>query len=150
MLHFAKVAFAKEKSTVRESGGQGAPVSGTLYYPRQYLQYSDEMYNGKAIMCRTKEYKYIRRLYEKDEFYDLKKDPKEIDNRIDDPYYREIILEMKEKVLNHYTATCDVVPFQKIQEWIRDCWHTANRRMENNIGNRKSTLKVIFNVDFLW
>lgn len=32
---------------------------------------------------------------------------------MDDLAYREIILEMKEKLLTHYQDTCDVVPFRK-------------------------------------
>ena len=71
------------------------------------------MYNGKATMCRTGDYKYIRRLYEEDEFYDLRLDPKETQNRIGCPEYASIIAEMKEKLLEFYQDTCDVVPFQK-------------------------------------
>ena len=37
----------------------------------------------KATMCRNKNFKYIKRAYEKDEFYDLKQDPGEIKNLID-------------------------------------------------------------------
>ena len=36
-------------------------------------------------MCRTADYKYVRRLYEQDELYDLRADPGELHNRIDDP-----------------------------------------------------------------
>ncbi len=105
--------FRKGEEHCKESGGSGTPISSSLYYPRQYLQYSDEMYNGKAIMHRTKDYKYIRRLYEKDEFYDLKKDPSEIHNLIDSKEYAEIINSMKEGLLEHYMDTCDVVPYKK-------------------------------------
>ncbi len=110
---FCEGGFRKGEEHCKESGGQGEPVPARLYYPRQFLQYSDEMYNGKAIMCRTKDYKYIKRLYEKDEFYDLNKDPLETDNRIDDVKYSEIIMQMKERLLEHYIDTCDAVPISK-------------------------------------
>ena len=110
---FCEGGFRKGEEHCKESGGQGVPKPNGLYYPRQFLQYSDKMYNGKAIMCRTEEYKYIRRLYEKDEFYDLIKDPDETNNRINDPEYGVIIARLKERLLEHYMDTCDVVPFHK-------------------------------------
>lgn len=110
---FCEGGFRKGEEHCKEIGGQKEPNPKGLYYPRQFLQASDEMYNGKAIMCRSKDYKYIRRLYEADEFYDLKQDPKEVKNRIDDPKYKEVILQMKELLLTHYQDTCDVVPLKK-------------------------------------
>ncbi|MHA1727609.1 MAG: sulfatase-like hydrolase/transferase [Promethearchaeota archaeon] len=85
----------------------------TLYWPRIRLQISDdESYHTKATMCRTKDYKYNKRLYEQDELYDLRKDPDEMKNVIDDPSYAKILLELKDKMLTWYQRTCDVVPFE--------------------------------------
>ncbi|MFW9821820.1 MAG: sulfatase-like hydrolase/transferase [Candidatus Thorarchaeota archaeon] len=84
-----------------------------LYWPRVSLQITDDgPYHGKAAMCRTKDYKYIRRLYEKDELYDLNKDPGELNNAIDDPEYNDILLRLKDRMLSWYIETCDVVPFE--------------------------------------
>lgn len=58
-------------------------------------------------------YKYIRRLYEEDEFYDLERDPKEVHNLIGDSMYQKEISACKEKLLTHLLDTADVVPFQK-------------------------------------
>lgn len=110
---FCEGGFRKGENHCKETGGQAEPDPAGIYYPRQFLQASDEMYNGKAVMCRTAEYKYVRRLYESDELYDLKNDPNETDNRINDPFYREVLLDMKERLLEHYQDTCDAVPFQK-------------------------------------
>ena len=110
---FCEGGFRKGEDHCKETGGQAVPDPGGQYYPRQFLQASDEMYNGKATMCRTGDYKYIRRLYEEDEFYDLRLDSKETKNRIGCPEYAPIIAEMKEKLLEFYQDTCDVVPFQK-------------------------------------
>ena len=83
-----------------------------LYWPRVSLQTTDDgPYHGKAIMCRTKDFKYVRRLYEKDEFYDLNRDPGEIHNCIDEPKYGSILANLKERMLTWYVETCDVVPF---------------------------------------
>ena len=63
-----------------------------LYYPRVSLQTKEDdiLMHTKATMCRNKEYKYIKRAYEKDEFYDLKKDPGEMNNLINDLKYDQI------------------------------------------------------------
>ncbi|MFX1457513.1 MAG: sulfatase-like hydrolase/transferase [Promethearchaeota archaeon] len=84
-----------------------------LYWPRVSLQITDDgPYHGKAVMCRTKDYKYVRRLYEKDELYDLNKDPSELYNVIDNPEYKSILFNLKERMLTWYVETCDVVPFE--------------------------------------
>lgn len=82
-----------------------------LYWPRVGLQSQDDApYHTKAAMCRTKTMKYVRRLYEKDELYDLVKDPLEIDNVIDDPAYADVLAQLKDRLLRWYQETCDVVP----------------------------------------
>ncbi len=83
-----------------------------LYYPRLKLQIEDHdtPYHTKATMCRTKNFKYIHRLYEQDELYDLNKDPGEVQNVVDDPQYREIRNTLRERLLDWYQETCDVVP----------------------------------------
>jgi len=80
-----------------------------LYWPRLSLQQKIPEHT-KAVMIRTKKYKYVRRLYEKDEFYDLEKDPYELKNEIDNPEYREEILNLKERLLTFYLESSDVVP----------------------------------------
>lgn len=91
-------------------------IPSGLYWPRLSLQRSEGPEHSKATMCRTQEYKYVRRLYEQDELYDLKNDPRETYNRIDDPALQAVLAEMKERLLTFYQATCDVTP------------HVANRR----------------------
>lgn len=112
---FCEGGFRKGEEHCKEMGGAKEPNPKGLYFPRQSLQASDEMYNGKAIMCRTKEFKYIRRLYEEDELYDLMRDPMELKNEIHNPQFKEILIDMKERLLTHYQDTCDVVPMEKDQ-----------------------------------
>jgi arylsulfatase A-like enzyme len=81
------------------------------YWPRMAVQQSDDgPFHTKATMCRTRSAKYVRRLYESDEFYDLAADPVELVNQIDNPAYRDAILEHKDRLLTWYQETCDVVP----------------------------------------
>lgn len=80
------------------------------YWPRVGLQYQETGEHTKAVMIRTKEYKYVMRLYEQDEFYDLVKDPQELNNEIDNPEYQHIILSLKERLLRFFLETGDVVP----------------------------------------
>ena len=82
-----------------------------LFYPRLSLQAQEGPEHTKAVMCRTKAHKYIRRHYENNELYDLEKDPWELNNVVNDPEYTEVINDLKERMLNWYTETCDVVPF---------------------------------------
>ena len=81
-----------------------------LYWPRLSLQRKEGPEHSKAVMCRTQEFKYVRRLYESDELYDLRADPGELDNRIDDPALAGVLAELKERLLTFYLETGDVVP----------------------------------------
>ncbi|MBN1878423.1 MAG: sulfatase-like hydrolase/transferase [Anaerolineae bacterium] len=90
--------------------------STSLYWPRIKHQVTDEQpWHTKAAMCRTRDFKYIRRHYEKDELYDLRHDPQEMHNLIDNPAYTDILLQLKERLLTWYMETCDVVPFETDQ-----------------------------------
>jgi arylsulfatase A-like enzyme len=96
-----------------ESGSSQIP-SG-LYWPRVNLQTSEGPEHTKATMCRTREWKYVRRLYEQDELYDLTGDPQEMVNRIDDPSLAGVLADLKERLLTHYQETADVVPHETDQ-----------------------------------
>jgi arylsulfatase A-like enzyme len=97
----------------RESLQRFDDPTESLYWPCLALQCSDdEPYHGKGVMCRTRTHKYVRRLYEQDELYDLGNDPHEVDNRIDDPTYAEILSQLQDRLLTWYVATCDVVPVE--------------------------------------
>jgi len=102
--------FGEEQAMEKESSSFCDP-SG-LYWPRRQLQGSEAGEHSKATMCRTHDYKYVRRLYESDELYDLRRDPGELRNRIDDPAYAGILSELRERMLTWYQTTCDVVPYK--------------------------------------
>ena len=83
------------------------------YWPRLDTQCSEGPEHTKAVMIRMKNYKYVYRLYEKDEFYNLENDPLELCNEIDNPQYQSIIIEMKMRMLTWFVETGDIVPNRK-------------------------------------
>ena len=86
------------------------PPERLLYYPRLIQQSKETGEHGKAVMCRTKRWKYVKRLYECDELYDLENDPGETTNRIGDPACAGVLAELKERMLRFFLETGDVVP----------------------------------------
>lgn len=86
------------------------PNERNYYYPRMKAQ-TDGVAHGKAAMIRSGRYKYIRRIYEQDELYDLEKDPRERNNLISRPEYREELLKLREAMLDWYQKTADIVPY---------------------------------------
>ncbi|MEC6748013.1 sulfatase-like hydrolase/transferase [Marinilactibacillus sp. XAAS-LB27] len=64
----------------------------------------------KAIMIRNQDYKYVYRLYEQDEFYDLKQDPNERKNIIESEKFETVIKDLQGRMLNYFVETSDVVP----------------------------------------
>lgn len=100
----------------------GLPELDYEYRPRMVAQ-ADPDSHTKATMLRTKDFKYVNRLYEADELYDLQKDPKETKNVIHIPEYRDIAVEMRKAMLDWYQETCDVVPFQEDARFpIKEAW----------------------------
>ena len=83
-----------------------------LYSPRIKLQIGFGAEHSKAVMVRTNEYKYIYRVGEMDELYDLKNDKNEYNNLINDKKFSGKLLELKEHMLTFFIETGDVVPFE--------------------------------------
>lgn len=104
--------FRMHEEQCRKSETSAPPPKSHKYYPRISLQMSREMYNGKTIMYRTKKYKYVHRLYEEDELYDLKLDSEEVCNLIHSPEYQGAVADLRERLLSHYLDTSNVVSFQ--------------------------------------
>ncbi len=102
--------YGEEQAKEKESPAYNNP--SVLYWPRAEMQRSESGSHSKATMCRTANYKYVRRLYELDELYDLRKDPGEVNNVIDDPSYAEALADLRDRLLTWYQTTCDVVPYK--------------------------------------
>ncbi len=86
--------------------------STSNYWPRLSWQQADGPEHTKAVMCRTHQYKYVFRLYETDELYDLQADPGEQHNRIDDPSFETIRQRMRDRMLRFLVETADHVPWK--------------------------------------
>ncbi|MFS0726699.1 sulfatase-like hydrolase/transferase [Paenibacillus sp. 1P07SE] len=111
---FSEGGRLREEQHCMDSTPQNNRVED-LYWPRGHLHRSSGPEHTKATMCRTKSYKYVRRLYEDDELYDLKRDPQELVNVAGDPAYREPLAQLKERMLRFYQETSDAVPWQRDQ-----------------------------------
>ena len=81
-----------------------------LYFPRINVQVHDPAAHGRAVMVRTLTAKYIRRMDGADEFYDLERDPLELDNRVNDPACADAVAALKDTLLGWYLETSDIVP----------------------------------------
>lgn len=93
-----------------ESGHQNPE---DVYWPRISTQQQEGPQHTKATMIRMGNLKYVMREYEKDELYDLERDPDELVNRIDDPTYAQDVLKMQKRMLQWYQETADYVPVKE-------------------------------------
>lgn len=65
----------------------------------------------KAKMIRSKDYKLVYRIKDRNEFYDLKADPLEMNNIYGEAEYQEIISSMEKTLLNHLIESEENLPF---------------------------------------
>jgi len=82
------------------------------YHPRITIQNEQPQLHGKAVMVRTHQWKYVTRLYDTDELYDMKNDPDELKNLIGDPAHAGVVRDFRDKLLEWFLDTGDVVPFR--------------------------------------
>lgn len=92
------------------AGGPEGTTPYSSYYARHLAQ-TDPDAHAKGFMIRTADYKYVSRVNEADEFYDLVKDPKERNNVISDPQYSSVVREMEKRLRLWLMRTADIVPF---------------------------------------
>ena len=86
-----------------------AGTSGTDPAKQQVLvRFPEALFRAKMI--RTEHYKYVYRIAGGCEFYDLKVDPDELVNRIDDPLMADEILRMKDRLLRHLVESESKMP----------------------------------------
>lgn len=95
-----------------ELNSLGAYDKSQMYWPRLSLQVSEGSEHSKAVMLRTQDYKYVYRMYEKHELYDLLRDPKELNNEIDNQEYDEVLATLRSRLLQFFMETGDVVPYK--------------------------------------
>jgi arylsulfatase A-like enzyme len=91
------------------TGGERKYHPDSNSYPKMVAYTRRGPEYGKAIMIRGERYKYVRRLYETDELYDLETDPGELHNRVDDPALANVLTTMQDRLLEFYLETSDVL-----------------------------------------
>ncbi|MFP4026813.1 MAG: sulfatase-like hydrolase/transferase [Candidatus Brocadiia bacterium] len=87
------------------------------YWPAQSVYTENHPGGHKASMCRMREYKYVHRLSESDELYDLVNDPMESKNMIDDPDKADVLERMKDRLMRWYLETSDALPMDLDERW---------------------------------
>jgi len=94
-----KDAVFSQGGVEREATLRPAPVKNRHEQAKQKVvhDFPDTMIRSKMI--RKDDFKYIYRLAGDHELYNLKEDPEELNNLIHDPSYKEIINEMKDRLL---------------------------------------------------
>ena len=85
---------------------------GTFPYDlKAAIQHQDPVFAGKVASMRTRDWTYVRRLYEGDELYDRKTDPRETTNLSGDPAHEGVERELRDALLDWLLATSDVIPW---------------------------------------
>ncbi|MCR5795740.1 MAG: sulfatase-like hydrolase/transferase [Solobacterium sp.] len=88
--------------------GDAGPAKTSDYWAKMNAEADDDAHEKGTMICDGR-YKYVLRLSGKDEFYDLKEDPQEKYNRIQEERYASEILRLKLQMLKWYQETCDTV-----------------------------------------
>jgi arylsulfatase A-like enzyme len=83
-----------------------------IYWSRVALQGREPEVHGKAVMIRSKDWKYVRRLYDTDELYDLGNDPDEVNNLIGDPSLASVRDGLLAAIATWFIETGDQVPWR--------------------------------------
>lgn len=85
------------------------PVEGN-YYPKGRQQQEVPESVCRATMLRSSDYKLVRRSRGQDELYDLKNDPRELCNEIDNPAMAKVRSTLEQEMLDWFLRTSDTVP----------------------------------------
>ncbi|MFM9278095.1 sulfatase-like hydrolase/transferase [Paenibacillus jiagnxiensis] len=107
---FRDVVFAEGGRLEGEDHCKDAGHAPSNEYWARTVEQEKMPQHTKAMMIRDSRYKYVYRLYEKDEFYDMEQDSYERSNLIDRQEYAPMISAFKERMLRHFFETGGVVP----------------------------------------
>ncbi|MFW9949506.1 MAG: sulfatase/phosphatase domain-containing protein, partial [Candidatus Thorarchaeota archaeon] len=86
-----------------------------IYYEKTNLPKKNRKLVSRSTMIRTVDWKYILRNDDMEELYDLKKDPQESYNLINNKKYNSVLLELREKMLRWYLETSDNPNFKRLR-----------------------------------
>jgi arylsulfatase A-like enzyme len=99
-------------------GGRGRPFAHAssakdprnLYWPSEAVAAADHTGMGKSASIRTADWTYIKRQRETDALYDDRTDPHHLRNRISDPACAGVLADLRQRMLDWYHTTADIVP----------------------------------------
>ena len=92
------------------AGGPDGTSRFSPYWPRHFAQ-TDPDAHAKGFMLRTGDWKLVSRVNGRDELYDLRNDPKELNNIFGAEGTESVIAGLKSKQLLWLMQTADAVPF---------------------------------------
>jgi hypothetical protein len=85
-------------------------VASNIYYPKVKLQNEHPETVTRATMISRLDYKLVARPDGQSEFYDLRKDPRELHNAYGERAYAARQDELQARLLDWYIRTADVAP----------------------------------------
>jgi len=92
---------------------KNSPDPDYVYYQKGRIQTDNPSAVCKSAMVRTLDWKYVSRLDDTDELYDMQNDPGEMVNLVDRPEHAAIQAELHDRLLRWFLETGDVVPWEK-------------------------------------
>ena len=84
-----------------------------IYYDKTNIPEEDRTTVSRSVMIRNKDWKLILRNSGTEEFYDLKNDPQELENLIDNEKSKQVIGELKDILLKWFLETSDNPDWRK-------------------------------------
>jgi arylsulfatase A-like enzyme len=126
--------------------GGTKPAVENNYWPRVSLLWELHVAHSKAVMCRIRHYKYVRRLYEADEFYDLRNDPCETTNLREHPMMarhreRRSRFSWKTVTLSHSTKTA-AGEYDRTTPATHRCRASHRKRAGHRLGKKVNCINT--------
>ncbi|MGI5989567.1 MAG: sulfatase-like hydrolase/transferase [Lachnospiraceae bacterium] len=121
------------KSMLPQINDTQVSINDVVYTEFTRYEIDHDGFGGLQMMraAITEDYKLAIHLYDTDEFYDLKKDPYEVDNLINDPAYAEVRNHLHDLLLNHMNDTRDVY---RGYQWAARPWRKDKQPGWSNDG----------------
>ena len=86
--------------------------AGFPYDLKSHIQHADPVCVGRVVTIRTEAWTYVHRLYERNELYDRRADPRELVNLAGRSEHAASETQLREQVLDWMIATADAIPWR--------------------------------------
>lgn len=105
----------------RDEGSQTGRDERHIYYPKGRLQQEHPESVGRTVMIRTMSHKLIYRPEGLSELYDLRSDPRELNNVYGQSDHTDGQRELEQRLLDWYVETSDAVPYDEDPRSLPSC-----------------------------